>query len=182
MAKLYFPPIKHSIKPILSVFFFLILLSAKSFSMKVGDTLPKFEAITTDGKINSDELKGRWVVIFFYPKAFTPGCTKQVCSVQSGYRKLIEKFNVRIIGVSRDKLEKQKKFKEKYKLEYELIADEDGKIVEMFGVKGMLGMAKRKTFIISPEGKIVYIFDEVNVKEHHKEIEDALNKLASKGE
>ncbi|MCS7212927.1 MAG: peroxiredoxin [Candidatus Calescibacterium sp.] len=146
---------------------------------KVGDNVPEFSGkATNDQTISSESLKGRWSVIFFYPKAFTPGCTKEVCSVRDGYSEIKNKFNVQIIGVSKDTLEKQKKFKEKYKLEYELVADEKGEIINKFGVKGIFGNAQRKTFIVSPEGKIAYVFEKVDVNNHHKQILEVLEKIA----
>lgn len=147
--------------------------------LKVGDSLPDFSGVSTSGQvISSDSLKGKWAVIFFYPKAFTPGCTKEACSMQSGYSDIKNKFNAEVIGISKDSLEKQKKFKEKYKLEYELIADENGEIIKKFGVQGLFGSAKRKTFIVSPDGKIAFIFDKVSVGEHQKEVNEVLEKLS----
>lgn len=146
--------------------------------MKVGDQIPEFEGKATNDKIiSSDSIKGKWTVIFFYPKAFTPGCTKEVCSIQNGLSEIKKRFNAEIIGISKDSLEKQKKFKGRYKLEYELIADEKGEIIKKFGVSGLFGTAKRKTFIISPDGKIAYIFDKVKTSEHDKEIIEVLERL-----
>lgn len=147
--------------------------------IKVGDNIPEFSGKATNGQtISSESLKGKWSVIFFYPKAFTPGCTKEVCSVRDGYSEIKNKFNVQIIGISKDTLEKQKKFKEKYKLEYELVADDKGEIINKFGVKGIFGTAQRKTFIVSPEGKIAHIFEKVDVNNHHKQILEVLEKIA----
>ena len=146
-------------------------------NLSVGDLAPQFEGLATDAKtISNETIKGKWTVLFFYPKAFTPGCTNEVCSIRDNYSNL-KKYDINIYGISRDDIETQRKFKEKYKLPYELISDKDGKIIKAFNVEGPFGMAQRKTFIINPEGKIAYIFDKVNPKNHAKEVEEVLKKL-----
>ena len=145
--------------------------------LKVGDKVPEFEGEATSGeRITNETIRGKWTVLFFYPKAFTPGCTREVCSIRDGFDGL-SKLGVFIFGVSRDKLETQRRFKEKYSLPYELIADPQSKIISAFGVKRPTGSAERKTFIISPEGKIAFVFDKVKVDEHHKELTETLRKL-----
>jgi peroxiredoxin Q/BCP len=145
--------------------------------LKVGDKLPEFEGVLTSGKnLSSKDLLGKWVVLFFFPKAFTPGCTNEVCSVNDNIENL-KKLGVEVFGISKDKLSTQKRFKEKYDLKYELIADESGDIIKKFGISRKTGSAERKTFIIDPEGKVAYIFEEVDVKNHGKEIEQVLLSL-----
>jgi peroxiredoxin Q/BCP len=143
--------------------------------IKVGDKLPDFEGVLTSGeKLNSKNLLGKWVVLFFFPKAFTPGCTNEVCSINNNIENL-KKLGVEIFGISKDKLSTQRRFKEKYNLKYELIADESGDIIRSFGISKKTGSAERKTFIINPDGKIAHIFEKVDVKNHGKEIEDVLH-------
>ncbi|MEO0144575.1 MAG: peroxiredoxin [candidate division WOR-3 bacterium] len=143
----------------------------------IGTLVPIFEGIATNGEIITNEtIKGKWTIIFFYPKAFTPGCTNEVCNLRDNYSNLL-KYNVNIYGISRDDIDTQKKFKEKYNLQYELIADPEGKIIKAFGVAGIGGNAQRKTFIINPEGKIVYIFEKVDTKNHAQQIEEVLKNL-----
>jgi len=145
--------------------------------LKVGDKLPEFEGVLTSGKnFSSKDLLGKWVVLFFFPKAFTPGCTNEVCSVNDNIENL-KKLGVEVFGISKDKLSTQKRFKEKYDLKYELIADESGDIIKKFGISRKTGSAERKTFIIDPEGKVAYIFEKVDVKNHGKEIEQVLLSL-----
>jgi peroxiredoxin Q/BCP len=145
--------------------------------LKVGDKLPEFEGVLTSEKnLSSKELLGKWVVLFFFPKAFTPGCTNEVCSVNDNIENL-KKLGVEVFGISKDKLSTQKRFKEKYNLKYELIADESGNIIKKFGISKKTGSAERKTFIIDPEGKVAYIFEKVDVKNHGKEIEQVLLSL-----
>jgi len=145
--------------------------------LKVGDKLPEFEGVLTSEKnLSSKELLGKRAVLFFFPKAFTPGCTNEVCSVNDNIENL-KKLGVEVFGISKDKLSTQKRFKEKYNLKYELIADESGNIIKKFGISKKTGSAERKTFIIDPEGKVAYIFEKVDVKNHGKEIEQVLLSL-----
>jgi peroxiredoxin Q/BCP len=99
-----------------------------------------------------------------------------VCSVNDNIENL-KKLRVEVFGISKDKLSTQKRFKEKYDLKYELIADESGDIIKKFGISRKTGSAERKTFIIDPEGKVEYIFEKVDVKNHGKEIEQVLLSL-----
>lgn len=95
-----------------------------------------------------------YLLVYFYPKADTPGCTKQACSLRDDYAKLADK-GVRIYGVSKDSVKAQKAFKEKYKLPFDLLADEDGAVVKAFGVPGTLGFAKRQAFLFK-DGTLVW--------------------------
>lgn len=95
-----------------------------------------------------------FLLVYFYPKADTPGCTKQACSLRDSYAALTEK-GVRILGVSMDSVKDQKAFKEKFKLPFDLLADEDGAIVAAFGVPKTMGFAKRQAFLFK-DGKLVW--------------------------
>ena len=110
---------------------------------------PVVEAQDQDGKAVKleDYYKKGLTLVYFYPKADTPGCTKQACSLRDSYEELT-KAGVHVIGVSMDKTESQKKFQEKYKLPFTLLADPDGKIVKAFGVGSFLGLASRQAFLI----------------------------------
>lgn len=156
----------------------LFLFKRKDGKMlKEGDKIPNFTARCTDGTVlNSEEFKGKWTILFFYPKAFTPGCTKEVCNLRDGFQ-ILSKFDVNVYGISKDNLETQMKFKKRYGLPYELIADQDGKIIKSFGVSGLFGFAKRVTFIVDPEGKIAKIIDKVRVSEHYAQIVEFLEKI-----
>ncbi len=145
--------------------------------LKPGDRIPNFSSRGTDGRIiTSDDLKGKWTVLFFYPKAFTPGCTKEICNIRDGYE-FLSNYGVNVFGVSKDDIETQKKFKERYNFPYEMIADENGDVIKAFGVSGLLGFAKRVTFIINPDGVIAYVIDKVKVSEHHQQIIGVLDKI-----
>ncbi len=95
-----------------------------------------------------------YTLVYFYPKADTPGCTKQACSLRDSYAALTEK-GVRVFGVSMDPVNAQKAFHEKYKLPFDLLADEDGTVVAAFGVPKTLGFAKRQAFLFK-DGKLVW--------------------------
>ena len=102
----------------------------------------------------SDAGKSGYLLVYFYPKADTPGCTKQACSLRDAYTALIEK-GVKILGVSLDSVKAQKAFKEKHKLPFDLLADEDATVVTAFGVPKTLGFAKRQAFLFK-DGKLVW--------------------------
>lgn len=142
---------------------------------------PAFQAMATNDKtISLSDLKGSWVVLYFYPKAFTPGCTKEACSLRDGYFG-IQKLGAVILGVSFDKLARLKKFKDEYRLPFELLSDSDKKIAKAYDVVGMLGLyAKRKTFIIDPNGKIAYVFDAVDSAHHDAQVTEKLKELSGK--
>jgi len=95
-----------------------------------------------------------YVLVYFYPKADTPGCTKQACSLRDAFATLTEK-GVKVYGVSTDSVKAQKAFKDKYKLPFRLLADEDGKVISAFGVPKTMGFAKRQAFLFK-DGKLVW--------------------------
>lgn len=145
--------------------------------LNVGDKIPNFVGKCTDGKvITSDDLKGRWTVLFFYPKAFTPGCTREACNLRDGID-LLFKYDVSIYGISRDDIGTQCKFKEKYNLPYELIADETGAIIKSFGISGLFGFANRVTFIVNPNGEIAWVIKNVQISRHVVQVVEAIEKL-----
>ncbi|GIU70751.1 MAG: peroxiredoxin [Candidatus Nitrosocaldaceae archaeon] len=137
--------------------------------LKVGDPAPDFEAISTKGKIRLSDFRGKKVILYFYVKDQTPGCTMQSIDLQEGLDKL-NNLNAVVIGISTDSLESHKKFAERYNLNFPLVADEDKKISELYGVLNERGRAKRVTFIIDENGIIQHIFTKVNVKAHTDEI------------
>lgn len=115
-----------------------------------------------------------FMLVYFYPKADTPGCTKQACSLRDSYATLTDK-SVKIFGVSADKVAAQKAFKEKYKLPFDLLADEDGKVIDSFGVPKTLGFAKRQAFLFK-DGKLVWSDLSASTE---KQAEDVLKFLAA---
>jgi peroxiredoxin Q/BCP len=145
--------------------------------LKEGVKAPEFTAKDQNGnKVKLSDLKGRKVVLYFYPKDDTPGCTKQACSLRDSYDVFTEK-GIKVLGVSIDDEKSHQKFISKYELPFDLLADTDKKIVEKYGVWGEKSMygkkymgTLRKSFLIGEDGKIVKIFDKVNVSEHANEV------------
>jgi peroxiredoxin Q/BCP len=151
-------------------------MSAKE--LKVGDAAPDFRLPSTEGReIALKEFRGKKnVVLYFYPKDDTPGCTKEACSFRDEQTKFDKKDAV-ILGVSFDGLESHKKFAGKYKLPFPLLSDADKKIAEAYGVykeKSMYGRTymgiERSTFLIDKDGKIAQIYRKVKVDGHSDEI------------
>jgi peroxiredoxin Q/BCP len=145
--------------------------------MKVGDKAPTFKLPSSTGEtINLADSKGKRVVLYFYPHADTPGCTKEACGFRdaiAGYKKL----DVPVYGISPDPVKDVTKFAEKFKLNFPLLADEDHAITEKYGAwqeKSMYGKkymgAARTTFIIGPDGKIEHVFEKVKPEGHDQEV------------
>lgn len=145
--------------------------------LEKGDKAPEFEGIDQNGEtIKSSEYKGKKYVLFFYPKASTPGCTAEACDLRDNEEALKAK-GYKIIGVSADSVKRQKNFATKYDLNYPLIADEDKKIIEAFGVWGRKKFMGREfdgilrtTFLVDENGIIEEVINKVKTKEHAKQI------------
>jgi peroxiredoxin Q/BCP len=151
-----------------------------------GDAAPDFTLPNQDGDpVKLSELRGQPVVLYFYPKADTPGCTTQACGIRD-HRADYERAGARVVGVSPDPVAAVKKFAEKYTLDFELLADEDHSVAELYGVWGEKKMygktymgVQRATFLIDPEGKVAKVFPKVSPKTHDEVVLDALGELAS---
>ena len=148
---------------------------------KVGDKAPLVEGKDQDGKTwkLSDEVGKKIVLLYFYPKDDTPGCTKEAC----GFRDSIESLkqdNVEVIGVSFDSGASHQKFISKYNLNFPLLADSDGKIADTYGVR-MNGksMARRVSFLIGLDGKIAHVTDSPSAETHLTQMKEAAAKLKS---
>lgn len=163
----------------LSTLLVTVMISSAGSAPTVGSKAPDFTAPSTAGSLRLSNYRGKWVVLYFYPKSFTPGCTAESCSLRDGMEAL-RTLDAVVIGVSTDDLDTQRKFKEKYQLPFDLVADSDKRVVEAYDVKGMLGFAKRRTFIIDPEGIIRYIVEDVDTGKHAEQVRDILQKLQGK--
>ena len=134
----------------------LALSAAAAEPIDIGAALPAVIAKNQDGQ----EVKlaeagaGGWTLVYFYPKADTPGCTKQACSLRDSYATLTEK-KVKVFGVSMDDVAAQKAFQEKYKLPFPLLADKEAKVADAFGVPHSMGFTKRQAFLFK-DGKLVW--------------------------
>lgn len=146
-----------------------------------GDKAPAFSGTDQDGrKISLKDFLGKKIVLYFYPKDDTPGCTMEACNLRDNYEQLTEE-GFEVIGVSADSITSHKKFEAKYKLPFHLIADPDKKIINLYGVwgeKNMYGIKtmglKRTTFLIDEKGFIFKIFRRPKTKVHSEEILAAL--------
>jgi peroxiredoxin Q/BCP len=154
--------------------------------LKVGQKAPDFTVLNDKGeKVKLSDLKGKKVVLYFYPKDDTPGCTKEACAFRDGIDEIKDRGAV-VIGISTDSVESHQKFKNKFNLNFPLLADTDKKIVEAYGTwkeKSMYGKKymgiERTTFIIGENGKITHIFPKVKVDEHYDEVLSALEAAPS---
>jgi peroxiredoxin Q/BCP len=147
-------------------------LGAMTTDLKVGDKAPAFEAQDQNGKVVklSDFAGKQTVVLYFYPKDDTPGCTKEACSFRDGHS-AIQAAGAVVLGVSADTVASKKAFAEKYHLPFSVLADPDRKVIEAYGVKmPVLPMSKRVTFIIDKEGIIRHIITDVDNPQADKQI------------
>ena len=159
----------------------LFFLSFTAHALEKGQKAPLFKTKNQDGvafDLKEREGKG-WTVLYFYPKAETPGCTKQACAFRDSI-KVIEKQNAKVFGVSTDSVEKLAKFKAHHKLTFDLLSDEKGEICESYGTKWpILKISKRHTFILDPTLVIRYIDQNVDPVYDAKKVADELLKLQS---
>jgi len=144
---------------------------------KVGTIGPKFKLLNQDEvEVDLKAFKGKTVVLYFYPKAMTPGCTTQACGIRD-YKKKWDDHETIVLGISPDEPKKLKKFQEKEGLNFDLLSDTDHETAEKYGVWGLKKFMGREymgihriTFIIGPDGKIKHIMDDVKTKTHHEDL------------
>lgn len=149
--------------------------------IKEGNAAPDFTATNTNGEtIRLKDLRGKKVVLYFYPKDDTPGCTKEACSFRDAFSDF-RKHDIEVIGVSTDSEASHKKFATKYKLPFTLLADTDHSIADAYGVYGekkFMGRTymgvKRMTFLIDEKGKVRKVFEKVKPEEHAREVLEAI--------
>jgi len=154
-----------------SLLFMFSTKPAIAKTLDVGAAAPQVVSVDQDDKkIDFGEIykKNKFVVVYFYPKADTPGCTAQACSLRDAYADL-QKRGVTVIGVSADGEKDQKAFQKKYNLPFTLVADHDKKVIEAFGVPTLMGFAKRQAFLIE-DGKIIWYDKEASTKEQANDI------------
>jgi len=150
--------------------------------LKKGDPAPDFFGRDQDGIIHSPgDYKGKKLIIYFYPKDNTPGCTTEACNLRDNHDDLTGK-GFSVLGISADSESSHKKFRDKYELPFPLLADEDKSIIKKYnawGMKKMYGKSyegiTRKTFIIDEEGKIENIIEKVKTKDHARQIYQVMN-------
>ncbi|MDQ2099925.1 MAG: peroxiredoxin [Tychonema bourrellyi B0820] len=138
-------------------------------ALSVGTDAPQFTAKDTNGNtVSLSQFAGKTVILYFYPKDDTPGCTRQAQSFKAAHEEYIAK-DIVVLGVSRDNEESHQKFTEKYGLPFQLLADVDGAITTAYDVDGG-GYAKRVTYVIDGNGKIIHVDGSVNTASHAQDI------------
>ena len=147
--------------------------SAQADKVAIGQLAPDFELTDQDGLLHSlEDYRDRWVVLFFYPKDGTPGCTTEACEFRDNIFAFRD-LNTQILGISMDDAESHKAFSEEHGLPYPLLADVEGHVAESYGVKTrMFGLtvAKRQTFIVDPDGNLVKHYETVKPATHSKDV------------
>ena len=146
-------------------------------TLEVGDKVPDFSAVDQDGNtVKLSDYSGKKLVVFFYPKASTPGCTAEACNLRDNYKALQEQ-GFELLGVSADSQKRQANFKNKYEFPFPLLADEDHTVINAFGVWGpkkFMGREydgiHRTTFLINEEGIVDEVISKVKTKEHAAQI------------
>lgn len=148
--------------------------------LKVGDDAPSFTLNDAEGQTHYlSDYAGQYLVLYFYPKDNTPGCTKEACQFRDDLHKL-EKLGAKVVGVSVDDGRSHAEFAKKHHLPFPLLSDEDGRVAKEYNALTNLGFikfAKRYTFLINPTGKLEKIYLNVNTSKHSQEIIDDLTKL-----
>lgn len=150
--------------------------------LKVGDKAPDFEGVNQDGeKVALKDFAGKKLILYFYPKDNTPGCTAESCNLNDNYNDWLEK-GFEVLGVSPDSVKSHQNFKNKYNLKFDLIADVEKEILQKYGAWGEKNMYGKKymgvlrtTFIIDENGVIEEIFEKVKTKDHTNQISKSLN-------
>jgi peroxiredoxin Q/BCP len=154
-------------------------------TLAIGDKAPDFTLLDQDGeKVSLKDFRGHNVLVYFYPKAMTPGCTTQACALRDSEESLAE-ANIKVLGISADPVKKLKSFQEKKEINFTLLSDEDRSVIEAYhswGPKKFMGKEfdgiLRQSFLIDPKGKIIHIMNKVETKNHHEKILDLFKRLS----
>ncbi len=153
--------------------------------LSIGNKAPDFTLSDQDGKTQTlSDYKGSWVLIYFYPKDDTPGCTKEACAIGANFP-AFEKLKVVVLGISTDSIKSHKKFADKYKLPFTLLSDEQKEIVNLYGVWGkkkFMGReymgTNRSSFLVDPKGIIAKVYEKVTPDTHAEEVLEDIKNLS----
>lgn len=149
-------------------------------ALSVHAPAPDFTLPDADGKPRSlADFKGEWLLLYFYPKDDTPGCTKEACAFRDGYLELRQR-SVQVVGVSLDDGRSHREFAEKYKLPFPLLSDPDGKVAGHYGALWSMGpvrFARRHSFLIDPDGALKIIYRDVNPETHYSQVLTDLQRM-----
>ena len=166
-----------------AIFFSMILglaLAVPAYAATVGEPAPDFELADQYGETHAlEDFQGKWLVVFFYPKADTPGCTTEACNFRDNIY-AIRGAGAEVVGISVDSVEDQKKFSDKYKLPFTILSDTGGGTCDDYGVLrsfGSMEVANRESFIVNPEGVVVKHYERVNPQTHTQDVIEDLERF-----
>lgn len=155
---------------ILLLFTLLVGCSKSEVLLKEGDPAPDFTLLADSGEqVSLSAFKGKPIVLYFYPKDFTPGCTKEACAFRDAFSEF-QAAGIEVLGVSVDEASSHQKFKSEHNLNFPLLADTEKKVSTAYGVLSAMGFSSRVTFLIDRDGKIKRVFKDVKPDEHAKEV------------
>ena len=165
----------------LGIFIYLFRINVMAApTLKPGDDAPNFSLPDNQGRqVSLSDFKGKWIVLYFYPKDDTPGCTAEACHFRDDF-KILENLGAQVVGMSIDDSFSHKKFAEKYNLPFPLLSDASGEVASLYGALNnflVIKLAKRYTYLINPQGKIAKIYLSVDTSKHSQEIIEDLKKL-----
>lgn len=144
-------------------------LWGKSMPISVGDPAPEFSLSDENGKMHSlSQYRGQKIVVYFYPKDDTPGCTKEACGIRDEFSSFVDNQIV-VFGISYDNASSHRKFKKKFDIPFHLLSDENKSVSKLYGADGTF-FPSRKTYLIDEDGKLLKIYDKVNVLNHAEDI------------
>ncbi len=144
-------------------------LWAKSMPISVGEPAPEFSLSDENGKMHSlSQYRGQKIVVYFYPKDDTPGCTKEACGIRDEFSSFVDNQIV-VFGISYDNASSHRKFKKKFDIPFHLLSDENKSVSKLYGADGTF-FPSRKTYLIDEDGKLLKIYDKVNVLNHAEDI------------
>ncbi len=148
-------------------------------NLEIGNQAPDFEAETYGAeKVRLSDLYSEGAIaLYFYPRDNTPGCTKQACSLRDG-EEALRSLGVQIVGVSTDGIKAHENFRDKFSLNFLLLSDRSKEIVDLYGVRGRFGSARRVTFLIEKGGRIAHIWNKVKTSSHAEEIAEKVKELS----
>lgn len=160
-------------------------MKPRMIKLKVGDKAPAFELPDQNGVARSlAEYKGKWILLYFYPKDDTPGCTKEACSIRDNFPNF-KKLKAVVFGISANSVKSHKKFADKYELPFVILSDEDKKVVKKYNVWGKKKFMGREymgifraSFLIDPSGRIARIFEKVDPETHARDVLEELKNAA----
>lgn len=172
---------RRSVAPLVALLLGITVSASARITLKAGDMAPNFTLKGSDGHMHSlKQYRGKYVVLYFYPKDETPGCTTEACNFRD-HLSTITRHGAKVIGISVQTVKSHDAFIKKYHLNFLLLADPHHKVVSEYGdYNAKWKMANRTTFIIDPEGRIVKVFENVDPKIHAKQVMDELAMLRKK--